>query len=134
MIHTIPLDQTFVLIREWLPHFLTFAKRRNSQAIWQAINDGEVQIHLVKDGSGSTVAAVGTRVFDHPEAGRVGDIVWAGGSDLKTIISSFPEIEAFLGRQGCRRIIMTGRLSLARVFAPLGYAPTQITLEKSLER
>jgi hypothetical protein len=129
-LHTIPLNQTFERVQEWLPHFVTFAHRRNAQAIWNAIQNGTVQIHLVED-EGRTVAAIGTRIFDH-ETGRIGDLMWVGGQSRPAILKAIPPIEAFLREQGCVRVIVTGRLSLARVMKPLGYAPTQVTLEKAL--
>lgn len=131
-LHTIPLSQTFERVQEWLPYFITFAHRRNAQAIWQAIQNGGVQIHLVED-EGRTVAAIGTRIFDH-ETGRIGDLMWVGGNNRPAILKAIPSLEHFLREQGCVRVIVTGRLSLERLLKPQGFAPTQITLEKALVR
>ncbi|EIM26652.1 hypothetical protein [Microvirga lotononidis] len=125
---SIPLDRTMQEAALWVPHFRTFAKRRNSQAILEAIEAGDVQIHLVLD-RGEVVAAIGTRVFDH-ERGRIGELMWWGGKSIPATQSVLPELFQFLGEQGCSRLIATGREGLTRILEPHGFKRTQITLEK----
>jgi hypothetical protein len=127
---SIPISRTFEAVDGWMPHFLTFARRRNAQHIWQRIHDGEIQIHLVmKDGA--SVAAIGTHTYDH-EKGRIADLVWCGGENIPAILDILPTLEHRLGEQGCSRIILTGREGWLRLLRPRGYRKAQITLEKAL--
>ncbi|UVF22864.1 hypothetical protein HPT29_028345 (plasmid) [Microvirga terrae] len=125
---SIPLERTMQEVGLWMPHFQTFAKRRNSQAILEAIQAGDVQIHLVLD-RGDVVAAIGTRVFDH-ERGRIGELMWWGGKSIPATQSVLPELFQLLGEQGCSRLVATGREGLTRILEPHGFKRTQITLEK----
>jgi hypothetical protein len=112
----------------WLPYLVRCTERLgNPLAVSLAeIEEGECTVHLVVASGAQTVAAIGTRWFEHRLAVQAH---WCGGHG-KAIYAVVPQLEDYARSLGATRLYMTGRKGWSRLLPD--YRVEQITIGKAL--
>jgi len=91
---------------------------------------GDAQLWVIVSTRGGVLFSFTTEVFTHLTGWKTARITYGGGSGLKTLQETLPQVEIWAASMGCDEIEIYGRKGWGRVFPD--YTPTAVVFTKEL--
>lgn len=101
-----------------------------SEKALDSVVEGKTQAWLVMDGE-TPIAGVLTEIFDTLDAKTL-EVLAVGGKDVSKWLLMLDWVADWGQSQGCKRLVVTGRIGWQRLLQPMGFEKTAVVLERVL--